>query len=126
MVQSRMSHHAAPTQADLDILNLLTSDSSALGPLSPAQKHAHTPSHEQAGQASARKQLPRRENPMDALLLTAVLNGSGPVSRHHLGHGSRQSRPSRPMPLLTWRQINQAHTRHATSLGRYRQPYSQW
>ena len=34
------------------------------------------------------KRLPRRESPMDALLINAVLSGSGPLTRHHIGHGA--------------------------------------
>lgn len=64
------------SQADLEVLSLLTSDESSLGPL-PSR-----PKHHQA------KRLPRRESPMDALLISAVLSGSGPLTRHHIGHGA--------------------------------------
>lgn len=66
--------HSQPSQADMDLLSLLTSDSSSLGPLSGEPTHQ-------------KRQLPRRQNPVDALLISAVLAGSGPVTRHHLGHG---------------------------------------
>jgi len=49
-----------------------------MGPL-PTQ-----PNHQKA------KRLPRRESPMDALLISAVLSGSGPLTRHHIGHGAGQ------------------------------------
>jgi hypothetical protein len=64
------------SDADLDVLSLLTSDESSMGPL-PAQ-----PKPQKA------KRLPRRESPMDALLISAVLSGSGPLTRHHIGHGA--------------------------------------
>ncbi|WVQ74490.1 GTP cyclohydrolase II [Cryptococcus sp. DSM 104548] len=96
--------HAAPTQADLDILSLLTSDQSSLGPLSTpsSQKNNVSPPIQPNGR---RKPLPRRESPIDALMISAVLAGSGPVSRHHFGHGMArtgayascdESRPSSP------------------------------
>ncbi|WVQ78762.1 GTP cyclohydrolase II [Cryptococcus sp. DSM 104549] len=104
--RSQMAH-SAPTQSDMDILDLLTSDQSTLGPLSTS-----APSHDAAESAAApgqkKKALPRRDSPMDALLISAVLAGSGPVTRHHFGHGlARQayascdeSRPSSPAPKV--------------------------
>lgn len=83
MVARRMEH---TTQSDLDFLNLLTSDSASLGPLSASGSHIHTPgcAHDVA-QAQPKKPV-RRDQHMDALLLSAVVAGSGPVSRHHFGH----------------------------------------
>ena len=83
----------SPTQADLDFLDVLTSDHASMGPL-PAH-HVHGPdcSHEQSRPMRTKpvKSLPRRDGEMDALMLSAVLSGSGPVSRHHFGHGSESS-----------------------------------
>lgn len=82
--QTRMAHHVS--QADLDILDLLTKDESKMGPLA-------APRQQQPGQQPAawKKQMPRRDQPMDALLISAVLAGSGPMSRHHFGHGTGKS-----------------------------------
>ncbi|ORY29497.1 GTP cyclohydrolase II-domain-containing protein [Naematelia encephala] len=103
ILPSRTMH--GPSQADLDILALLTSESSALGPLSSSQPNH---SHEHRTPGKKRQFPPRRESPMDALMISAVLAGSGPVTRHHLNHGisrpgayascdeSRPSSPSRP------------------------------
>ena len=78
ILPSRMTQsHNAPTQGDFEILSLLTSDSSSLGPLSP---HHESPTNK-------KKALPRRDQPLDALLISAVLAGSGPVTRHHFPHG---------------------------------------
>ncbi|KAL7419719.1 GTP cyclohydrolase II [Cryptotrichosporon argae] len=87
------SRHS-PSQGDLDVLSLLTSDA---------------PPRPQQGRPGARK--PQREQSLDALMISAVLAGSGPVTRHHFGHGivrpgayvdcdnSRPSSPSRsPVP----------------------------
>jgi hypothetical protein len=74
---SRMGSHTV-SDADLDVLSLLTSDESSMGPL-PTQPKPHKA-----------KRLPRRESPMDALLISAVLSGSGPLTRHHIGHGAGQ------------------------------------
>ncbi|ODO04738.1 GTP cyclohydrolase II [Cryptococcus amylolentus CBS 6273] len=103
---SLMAHtqaaHSAPTQADLDILSLLTSDQSSFGPLAAPQKPNVSPPLNTNGR---KKQLPRRESPIDALMISAVLAGSGPVTRHHFGHGMArtgayascdESRPSSP------------------------------
>lgn len=76
---SRMAHHAV-SQADLDVLTLLTSDESSLGPL-PTR----------ATKPPQSKRLPPRESPMDALLISAVLTGSDPLTRHHFGHGAGMS-----------------------------------
>lgn len=79
--QQQAQHHVS--QGDLDILSLLTAD----GPNS-----------------NKRKGLPRRDQPLDSLLLTAVLAGSDKVTRHHFGHGTMpyaacdESRPQSPMP----------------------------
>ncbi len=80
--------HSAPTQADLDILSLLTSESSSLGPLSPKYPE---PQH-----TAPKKALPRRDSPLDALLISAVLAGSGSVTRHHFGHGLGEHRSISP------------------------------
>ena len=71
-----------PSQADLDALALLTSESSILGPLSPERKP----------NLPLKKSKPVRDSPLDALLISAVLAGSGPVTRHHFGHGCGKSR----------------------------------
>lgn len=87
VLSSQMAHFTS-TQADLDFLDLLTLDESSLGPLRPANNgnvNAHASSSATAN--GGNKVLPRRESHMDALLLSAVLAGSGPVTRHHLGHG---------------------------------------
>ncbi|OCF58026.1 GTP cyclohydrolase II [Kwoniella mangroviensis CBS 10435] len=96
-----MSHsqsHSAPSQGDLDVLALLTSDSTNLGPLPPQG---------QQGQRN-KKALPKRDSPMDALMISAVIAGSEKISRHHFGHGAiprtgtyascDESRPSSPSP----------------------------
>nr|XP_019012154.1 GTP cyclohydrolase II [Kwoniella pini CBS 10737]OCF50935.1 GTP cyclohydrolase II [Kwoniella pini CBS 10737] len=96
MSQSRS--HQSLTQGDLDVLSFLTSDSSTLGPL---------PSTSQT-QGQQKKSLPRRDSPMDALMISAVIAGSEKISRHHFGHGARtgaytscdESRPSSPAPQL--------------------------
>ncbi|RSH94554.1 GTP cyclohydrolase II [Saitozyma podzolica] len=104
-----MSHHTA-SQADLDVLALLTSDSASLGPLAPTPGNNVSASVPPPS-GGRKKSLPRRDSPLDALLISAVLAGSGPVTRHHFGHGparpgayascdeSRPSSPSRqPLP----------------------------
>lgn len=81
----------SPTQADVDFLDMLTSDHASMGPLPAHHVHGPNCSHEQPRPtrfAKPVKSLPRREGEMDALMLSAVLSGSGPVSRHHFGHGS--------------------------------------
>lgn len=83
MIMSSRIAHSQPSQGDLDLLALLTSDSTSMGPLSTGAPHAHTHPHQ-------KRQLPRRENPVDALLISAVLAGSGNVTRHHLGHAVRK------------------------------------
>ena len=90
---SSRSNHSTPTQADMDVLSLLTADHVNLGPLQqPRATPSRTSSAEHVGGASRpKKQLPRRESPMDALLISAVLAGSGPVTRHHFGHGAGES-----------------------------------
>ncbi|KAK4685634.1 GTP cyclohydrolase II, partial [Tremellales sp. Uapishka_1] len=77
------SNHQLASQADMDLLDLLTSESSSLGPLSsgPPQSHSHV--HQ-----GPKKRKPQRESPFDPLMITAVLAGSGPLSRHHIGHGA--------------------------------------
>ncbi|OWT37765.1 GTP cyclohydrolase II [Cryptococcus neoformans] len=94
--------HSPPTQADLDVLSLLTSDQSAIGTLpfqSTRLKSAPQPV------LGKKKLIPRRDSPLDALMISAVLAGSGPITRHHFGHGLAkpgsysscdQSRPSSP------------------------------
>jgi hypothetical protein len=37
--------------------------------------------------AAPKRKLARREQPLDPLLFTAVLAGSGQITRHHIGHG---------------------------------------
>jgi len=72
--------HAAPSDADMDLLTLLTADSGIAGPSNEgrtAEDH----------RLKARKALPRRDGPLDPLMISAVLAGSGPVTRHHFGHG---------------------------------------
>lgn len=76
--------HSSPTQADLDILSLLTSDQSALGPL-PFQSARLKPAPQPV--SGKKKLIPRRDSPLDALMISAVLAGSGPITRHHFGHG---------------------------------------
>ena len=71
------------THADLDFLAQLTGDVSLLGPLSPRSNVRKAPSTE----GKRKKPLVRRDEPVEALLLSAVLSGSGPVTRHHFGHG---------------------------------------
>jgi GTP cyclohydrolase II len=93
MVMSSRSAHHQPSQGDLDLLALLTSDSSSMGPLSSGSTPAHGHTHPHG--PKAKKLLPRRENPVDALLISAVLAGSGPVTRHHLGHGVGKSQVRR-------------------------------
>ncbi|WVR03932.1 GTP cyclohydrolase II [Kwoniella sp. DSM 27419] len=109
--------HSAPSQADMDFLAMLTSDSSTLGPLSPAPGPGAeiSGSDESTGPSGAKKQLPRRDSPMDALLISAVIAGSEKVSRHHFGHGmpragpyascdeSRPVTPSRETPKVVMR-----------------------
>ncbi|WVQ94529.1 GTP cyclohydrolase II [Kwoniella sp. CBS 9459] len=83
--------HSAPNQGDLDVLALLTGSGSG-----------HNPS--QQGQQGKKKALPRRDSPMDALLISAVIAGSDKISRHHFGHAARpgayascdESRPTSP------------------------------
>ncbi|WVF67094.1 GTP cyclohydrolase II [Kwoniella sp. CBS 6097] len=83
--------HSVPTQGDLDVLALLTG--SGNGQNIPQQ-----------GQQGKKKVLPRRDSPMDALLISAVIAGSDKISRHHFGHGARpgayascdESRPTSP------------------------------
>nr|XP_019050262.1 GTP cyclohydrolase II [Kwoniella bestiolae CBS 10118]OCF29192.1 GTP cyclohydrolase II [Kwoniella bestiolae CBS 10118] len=97
--------HSAPTQGDLDILSLLTSDSTNLGPLPSAST-----SQGQQGQGQKKRTLPKRDSPMDALMISAVIAGSEKISRHHFGHGAiprtgtyascDESRPSSPSPHL--------------------------
>jgi hypothetical protein len=100
---SRMATNShSVSEADLEILSLLTSDESSLGPL-PSR-----PNHHKA------KRLPRRESPMDALLISAVLSGSGPLTRHHIGHGaSKPFSTRRPKAVLLTPQHDQEHLPHA-------------
>nr|XP_018264628.1 GTP cyclohydrolase II [Kwoniella dejecticola CBS 10117]OBR86786.1 GTP cyclohydrolase II [Kwoniella dejecticola CBS 10117] len=103
------SHHS-PTQGDLDVLSFLTSDSSTLGPLPSSALSASTSQTQVQGQGQEqgqrKKSLPRRDSPMDALMISAVIAGSEKISRHHFGHGPRtgayascdESRPSSPSP----------------------------
>ncbi|WRT65599.1 GTP cyclohydrolase II [Kwoniella shivajii] len=99
---ARFSHAQQPTQGDLDVLSFLTSDSTNLGPLpsSPTRNPGQL-------QGQGKKALPRRDSPMDALMISAVIAGSEKVSRHHFGHGMSlartgayascdESRPSSP------------------------------
>lgn len=83
---SRMAHHAV-SQADLDVLALLTSDESSLGPL-PTRVTKPQRQQQQQPQPQKSKRLAQRESPMDALLISAVLSGSDPLTRHHFGHGA--------------------------------------
>lgn len=76
---STMAKHAV-SQADLDVLALLTSDESSLGPL------PNRPTKQSNG-----RRMARRDSPMDALLISAVLSGSDPLTRHHFGHGAGES-----------------------------------
>ncbi|WWC87769.1 GTP cyclohydrolase II [Kwoniella dendrophila CBS 6074] len=101
-----MSHsqaYSSPTQGDLDVLSFLTSDSTNLGPL-PSSSSSQQQSSGHGGQSEKKKSLPRRDSPMDALMISAVIAGSEKISRHHFGHGARtgayascdESRPTSP------------------------------
>ena len=104
---SRMAHHAV-SQADLDVLALLTSDESSLGPL---------PTRATNKPQQKSKRLAQRESPMDALLISAVLTGSDPLTRHHFGHGAGRplSSCNRTLPRSTDNQLGQEHMHRATS-----------
>ncbi|RSH84824.1 GTP cyclohydrolase II [Apiotrichum porosum] len=98
------AHHSSAStlvsQADLDILSLLTAD---VPPIS-------VPTGTAANGARKKANLPRRDTAIDSLLLSAVLAGAGShtLTRHHFGHGMApsltpgayatcdQSRPSSP------------------------------
>ncbi|EIW68881.1 hypothetical protein TREMEDRAFT_31049 [Tremella mesenterica DSM 1558] len=90
-MHSHRPNHENPTSADLDVLSLLTSDHVNLGPLSPTAGTGSGIGKMGGSGERPKRQLPRRESPLDTLLISAVLAGSGPVTRHHLGHG-----PARP------------------------------
>lgn len=74
-----------PTQADMDFLDLLT------GPTNPsvrarqqesASDHSHPHTH-----AHSKVPMRRRDQPLDPLLISAVIEGSAPVAtRNHFGH----------------------------------------
>ncbi|KAL1410351.1 GTP cyclohydrolase II [Vanrija albida] len=101
---SAPSHHNSSyaTQADLDLLNLLTADAAAPKPPSAAASSA-------PANAQRKKSVVRRDAGLDSLLLSAVLAGSDKITRHHFGHGmtgaystcdqSRPSSPRQPRPL---------------------------
>ncbi|WVN90473.1 GTP cyclohydrolase II [Cryptococcus depauperatus CBS 7841] len=74
--------HSAPTEKDMDILSLLISEQSALGPLSSYPQPFGSENVKQGRRIESHK-----DGPMDALLLSAVLAGSSTVTRHHFGHG---------------------------------------
>ncbi|TXT10932.1 hypothetical protein VHUM_01683 [Vanrija humicola] len=95
-------HHSSTyaTQADLDILNLLTVDAAP----KPATANSSAPVNGQR-----KKSVVRRDAGLDSLLLSAVLAGSDKITRHHFGHGmtgaystcdqSRPASPRQPRPL---------------------------
>lgn len=95
-------HNAYATQADLDLLNLLTTDGPK--PATAATAVASAPANGQR-----KKSVVRRDAGLDSLLLSAVLAGSDKITRHHFGHGmtgaystcdqSRPSSPRQPRPL---------------------------
>ena len=77
-----MSHHSA-SQADLDVLAMITGENANnLGPL-PGQSNGI--GHQVQ---MKKKQMPRRDGPMESLMLSSVMSGAGSVSRHHFGHGA--------------------------------------
>ncbi|KAJ9109065.1 hypothetical protein QFC21_000392 [Naganishia friedmannii] len=73
-----------PNQADMDILNLLT------GPVNPsARARQQVTSTSFKGQTHTHEKMPlqRREQPLDPLLIAAVIEGSAPMAtRNHFGH----------------------------------------
>ena len=95
------SHRPAEpvSQADLALLNHLTSDSSSLGSASCAGgPHC---GHDHPAPTGA-KSVQRRDQHMDSLLLSAVLAGSGPVTRHHFGHGGESRGRVLAVHHLVW------------------------
>lgn len=74
-----------PTQADMDFLDLLT------GPVNPsarARQQESTPNQPPPhAHAHSRVPMRRRDQPLDPLLISAVIEGSAPVAtRNHFGH----------------------------------------
>lgn len=74
-----------PNQADMDILNLLT------GPVNPSARARQqaTSSASPSGLTRTNEKIPlqRREQPLDPLLIAAVIEGSAPMAtRNHFGH----------------------------------------
>ena len=65
-------YHCAQSKADLDILSLVCADSH------PRYKSKQI----------KKRSMPRRDSPIEALLLSAVISGSGAETRHHVGHGA--------------------------------------
>ncbi|ORX36500.1 GTP cyclohydrolase II-domain-containing protein [Kockovaella imperatae] len=106
-----MSAISMPSQGDFDVLSLLTSDvpyhhrlpSSSSPPRRSGESspplHAHVPSSER----SKPKQKQRDDNPIDALLISAVIAGSGSMSRHHFSHAGNayQNCDTLPRPIPT-------------------------
>ena len=100
---TNMDSHTV-SSGDLEVLSLLTSDESTMGPL-PTRPKAHNA-----------KRLPRRESPMDALLISAVLSGSGPLTRHHIGHGAGKSLRRLEAPQFAHLQPGPVRMLHVTNL----------
>jgi hypothetical protein len=86
VLPSRSRHTFTTSQGDMDVLDMLTSGSRSLEPLSMAPSHSHP--HKGS---EPKKGLPRREGPIDPLMISAVLAGSAPITRHHFGHGLSES-----------------------------------
>jgi GTP cyclohydrolase II len=90
-----MTHHSA-SQADLDVLAILTGEhANSLGPLPPKTGAGSNGGAGASGIGQdvrmKKTQVPRRDGPMESLMLSAVIAGAGNVSRHHFGHGAGES-----------------------------------
>lgn len=73
----------APTQADLDFLDLLT------GPVNPSARARQQESTEEHSHAHPHVKTPmrRRDQLLDPLMISAVIEGSAPMAtRNHFGH----------------------------------------
>jgi hypothetical protein len=73
----------APTQADLDFLDLLT------GPVNPSARARQHESNKDESHAHAHTKAPmrRRDQLLDPLMISAVIEGSAPMAtRNHFGH----------------------------------------
>ncbi len=93
--------HAQPTDGDLAILELLTASSPG-DSHQPAHHHPHPHPHPPPA-----RRLPRREQPLDPVLIAAVIEGSAPAAtRNHFGHEFQRVLrasalvPVRPVPIL--------------------------